>query len=153
MSFINALVWITVIYTVYYVVIILFDAFSKREVKEVTGVQEFTVERPVDEPTQVRNDDNSRFMPLASVSSDTHSFTRDDESEKDNFPAQEKEFLNESESVVQNAIKIETVRSDFPVEGQQLEIQLCIDEFMKQAVEDNSLLRQELAKQVRNVIY
>jgi hypothetical protein len=48
---------------------------------------------------------------------------------------------------------MENIKTNFPVQGQSLEIQFCIDEFMKQAIEEESLFRQSLREQVRSVVY
>jgi hypothetical protein len=149
MRFLDALFWIIVIYIIYYGIVILYDAVMKRSVKDITGVQEFTVVRPDDTPTQVR--DESKFIPTpVSVVSDTGKTLADEESDGSGSIAEKKKLTTENK---ENKYKMGNLKSDFQVDGQPLEIQFSIDEFMKQALEEDSPLRKAAREQARALIY
>jgi len=61
MNFTSALIWILIIYAIYYTVIILHDSFLKRNLNEVTGVDEITVVKPEEKPIRAKS--HQDYMP------------------------------------------------------------------------------------------
>ena len=63
MSFVNALIWIAVIYVIYYLIVFGYDVMTSRVVRETTGVDEFTVHRPDDKPVKVVESNHFDYQP------------------------------------------------------------------------------------------
>jgi len=89
MRFTDALVWILSIYVIYYVVIIIYDSFVRRSVKDVTGVQEIMVVQPADRPKLVSTA-NNKPKPVVSLNEMSESDEDDDESNSGGSVVQKK---------------------------------------------------------------
>jgi hypothetical protein len=179
MSFVNALIWIAVIYTAYYIVVFAYDAITVRTVKETTGVEEFTVQRPDDKAVKVVTSNHDDYKPknvgMINTPPDVQTNTKsendgrngeqavtiplpssdDDNNNGDGGSTAEKKKLTVETNTVKEVtkIKLADLKTDFPVDGQQLSIfdlQNEADAFSQQlyqeAAQENSLLRQHVGK-------
>jgi hypothetical protein len=50
MNFKDVLTWIIIIYVVYYLIVIVSDILLKKRVSETTGVDDYSVFKPIDNP-------------------------------------------------------------------------------------------------------
>jgi len=153
MRFFDAFLWILLFYCIYYAIIILYDSFLKRTVKDVTGVQEITVLKPDNKPTPVR----SIVPPMPQNLRDNPEFestipayfgqTGDSEdSEGQSSVGEKKKLINTSNGQMVN---LKDINIEIPTNGQSISIQQAVDKFMADIESENSLERQELNRLAR----
>jgi hypothetical protein len=149
MSFLNALIWILVFYTIYYLVVFVYDAVVEKTVKETTGVEDFIVERPNDKVVTVVATNHEDYMPKHDVQ-DAKVIQLPTSDDADNsgssFVAEKKKLTTDIPTVK------EVIKADFDVNGQPLQIEDFTDQvmrFMQEAVDENSPMRQ----QMNNIYY
>jgi hypothetical protein len=136
MIFKDVLTWTIIIYVIYYSIVIGSDLLLKKRVSETTGIDDYSVFKPNDNPHF--ENPNDYLLPDA-VSMNTNS--EEVESDGSGTLAEKKKLTNEKPTLP-DVIPTNQIKSDFPVYGQQMTLDFLLNDFIA-AHEDNSLVRKQ----------
>jgi hypothetical protein len=150
MSFVSALIWIAVIYVVYYLIVIIYDAVTARIVQETTAVEEFIVQRPADNAVRVVASNHDDYKPKTPREVAVVLPASDGEEISDGSRSvAEKKKLTVGIPMVKDVAKITLadLKMNFPIDGQQLVIDVfkeSCESSYQDAVSEESAFRKLL---------
>jgi hypothetical protein len=135
MNFKDVLTWTIIIYVLYYLIVTGSDLLLKKRVGETTGVDDYSVFKPKDNP---HFENPSDYLPTGSAAK-----TENSEEIEGNGGGSltEKKKLTHEKPTLTDMIPTSQIKSDFPVYGQPMTLNFLLNDFIA-AHEDNCLLRQ-----------
>jgi len=135
MNFKDVFTWTIIIYVLYYLIVIGSDLLLKKRISETTGVDDYSVFKPKDNP---RFENPSDYIPPGSVVKSANS---EEVESNGGGSLTEKKKLSHEEPTHTDMIPTSQIKSNFPVYGQQMTLNFLLNDFIA-AHEDNSLLQQ-----------
>jgi len=135
MNFKDVFTWTIIIYVLYYLIVTGSDLLLKKRVSETTGVDDYSVFKPKDNPHFENPND---YLPTRAVAENENS---EDVESNGSGSLTEKKKLSHEKPTLTDVIPTNQIKSDFPVYGQQMTLNFLLNDFIA-AHEDNSLVRQ-----------